>query len=190
MVVEKVAVNPRVENSWFSNLKAWNLACQPEGDSHEVDRKGLAGMTSRAKWRNLGFVLLALSLPILISSAPARSQDPEPANSARPAGHRPRTISIDDQVKGLAKNLDLTETQQSAVKRILQQRLETLRMMRNSPGSDQISQFQMLQARTVAQIRAVLNDEQKKKYNPLAPHPSQSSPQPSVEDWMKATTPH
>jgi hypothetical protein len=100
-------------------------------------------------------------------------------------------VSIDDQVKGLAKNLDLTETQQSAVKGILQQRQrETLRIWRQSSGSDRLSRFRMLQLWTVAQIRVVLNDEQKKKYNPLGQRPPQQTDQRSVEDWMKATTPH
>jgi len=36
----------------------------------------------------------------------------------------------------------------------------------------------------------VLTDEQKTKYNPLGQRPPETSPQRSVEDWMKATTPH
>jgi len=44
-----------------------------------------------------------------------------------------------------------------------------------------------LQDGTVARIRAILNDEQKTKYNPLAVRQvEKTSPQPSVEDWMKA----
>jgi hypothetical protein len=43
----------------------------------------------------------------------------------------------------------------------------------------------------VEQIRAVLNDEQKKKYDPLAVRRLQPAPeQRSVEDWLEATTPH
>jgi hypothetical protein len=37
----------------------------------------------------------------------------------------------------------------------------------------------------------VLNDEQKKKYDPLAVRRLQPAPeQRSVEDWLEATTPH
>ncbi|HYL13136.1 MAG TPA: hypothetical protein VEV41_08875 [Terriglobales bacterium] len=78
------------------------------------------------------------------------------------------------------------------MKKILEQLQQaTLGIWRGSSGSDRISRFRALQVRTVAQIRAVLNDEQKEKYNPLWQRPpQQTSPQPSVEDWIKATTPH
>jgi hypothetical protein len=100
-------------------------------------------------------------------------------------------VSIDDQVKSLARNLDLNEAQQSAVKRILEQRQqETLRIRQATTPSDRIVALRALQVRTAAQIRAVLTDEQKMKYNPLGQRPPETSPQRSVEDWMKATTPH
>jgi hypothetical protein len=100
-------------------------------------------------------------------------------------------VTVDDQVKGLAKSLDLNQDQQEAVKKILERRQqESLLIMRNGSGPDAIDRFRALQAGTVEQIRAVLNDEQKKKYNPLAPRPPQASDQPSVQDWIKATTPH
>jgi hypothetical protein len=100
-------------------------------------------------------------------------------------------VTVDDQVRVLAKNLDLNQEQQEAVKKILERRQqESVRIMRNGSGPDAIDRFRALQAGTVEQIRAVLNDDQKKKYNPLAPHPPQASDQPSVQDWIKATTPH
>jgi Spy/CpxP family protein refolding chaperone len=148
------------------------------------------GTKLKSGWR-AAVLLLAFWSATLLANTPAAGQAPESASSPQPAPHRHRRVSLDDQVKGLAKNLDLTETQQSAVKSILEQRQqETLRIMRNHSGTDQLSRFRMLQVRTVEQIRAVLNDEQKKKYNPLAPRPPQTSSRPSVEDWMKATTPH
>jgi Spy/CpxP family protein refolding chaperone len=100
-------------------------------------------------------------------------------------------VTVDDQVKGFAKNLDLNEEQQAAVKKILERRQqESVRIMRSGSGPDGVGRLQALQIGTVEQIRAVLTEEQKKKYNPLAPHPPQTSSQPSVEDWMKATKPH
>ena len=53
-----------------------------------------------------------------------------------------------------------------------------------------MAQFRALQDNTVERIRAVLNEEQKKKYDPLAVRRVQPAPdQRSVEDWLKATTP-
>jgi hypothetical protein len=53
-------------------------------------------------------------------------------------------------------------------------------------GSDRIAQIRMLQDQTIMRIRSVLNDEQKKKYDPLAVRRVQPAPdQRSVEDWLK-----
>jgi hypothetical protein len=158
-----------------------------------MDHKGLAGTTSaklKGGWGR-AFLLLALGLPVLLSQ-PALGQAAGVASPEQQAPRRYRRLGIDDQVKGLARNLDLNDAQQSAVKKILEQRQQAiLRIRGESSGSDRISRFRAVQVRTAEQIRAVLNDEQKKKYNPLGQRPpQQTSPQPSVEDWIKATTPH
>lgn len=123
---------------------------------------------------------LALVLPVFLSSAPAVAQ----------RGHRP---TIDDRVKVLARNLDLNEAQQAAVKKILEQRQqETLRIRQDTSisGGARIERFRALQDRTVERIRAVLNEEQKKKYDPLAVRRVTPAPdQKNVEDWLKVTNP-
>lgn len=134
-------------------------------------------------------------------SSPAQSTQPQttpPAQSqpARPASTRQfrQRLTLDDHVKALAKALDLTEAQQGAVKRILiQHQEEILRLRRNTSisGEDRVGRLRALQDQTALQIRSVLNDEQKKKYNPLAARQLAPAPdQKSVEDWLKATTPH
>jgi hypothetical protein len=65
-------------------------------------------------------------------------------------------------------------------------------MIRRDPslsGSTRIERFRVLQEVTVERIRAVLDDEQKKKYDPMAARRTQSTPEHSVEDWLKAPTP-
>jgi hypothetical protein len=103
---------------------------------------------------------------------------------------RRRTITIDDQVKRFAELLDLSEAQQSKVKKALefqQVQIRRIRLDGSVSGAEKINRLRGLQDNTVASIRAVLNDEQKKKYDPLVVRLAQkSSPQPSVEDWMKA----
>jgi Spy/CpxP family protein refolding chaperone len=146
------------------------------------------------------FVALLPSIAIVFAGAtfhPAAfaqlpSQATSPAKSStQPAARRHGGASIDNQVNGLAKTLNLDQEQQAAIKRILERRQqEMLRIMHSSSGPDGISRLQALQIGTANQIRSVLNDEQKEKYNVLAPHPPQTSSQPSVEDWMKATRPH
>jgi hypothetical protein len=103
---------------------------------------------------------------------------------------RRRSITIDDRVKRFAESLDLSEAQQSEVKKTLefqQVQIRRIRLDGSLSGDERISRLRSLQDNTVAEIRAVLNDEQKKKYDPLAVRRTpKASPQPSVEDWMKA----
>lgn len=150
----------------------------------------------RMEWYLLkGFVAgLALLFAVGAANVPVLAQT---AGAAAPATDAARSRSrgnIDEQVERLTKALDLSQTQQSSVKSILEQRLQRLGQIRHDPalsGTAKIDRFRALQERTVEQIRAVLNDEQKKKYDPLAARKVQPAPeQRSVDDWMKATTPH
>jgi len=141
--------------------------------------------TSAAKSRictGRTLLCLALVLPILLSGTLVVAQ--------RGGRRRP---SIDDRVRVFAKNLDLTEAQQTAVKKILEQRQQEALRIRNDSsvsGSVRIERFRAIQDNTVERIRAVLNEEQKKKYDPLAVRRRQPAPdQRSVEDWLKVTTP-
>jgi biopolymer transport protein ExbD len=134
---------------------------------------------------------------VLASPLAAQSNDVAPATpAAKPAqATHPtqRRVSLDDRVKTLATSLGLNEAQQAAVKKILEQRQqETLRLRRDAsiPGSVRIERLRALQDQTVQRIRLVLNDEQKKKYDPLAVRQTGPAPgQKSVEDWLKVTTP-
>ena len=139
-------------------------------------------------------LFLALVLPFLLPGALVVAQvgaaaSPEPP---RLRGQRSARI-IDDRVKVLARNLDLNEAQQSAVKKILERRQqETLRLRLDTSisGDARIDRFRAIQDNTVLRIRAVLNEEQKKKYDPLVVRRLPSAPeQRSVEDWLQATTP-
>jgi biopolymer transport protein ExbD len=124
------------------------------------------------------------------TAPPAQTTPPAPARPAHPTH---RAVTLDDRVKAFAKALDLNESQQAAVKKILEQRqVEMLRIRQDTSieGSDRIGKLRALQDQTVQRIRSVLNDDQKKKYDPLAVRNREPAPdQKSVEDWLKATTP-
>jgi Spy/CpxP family protein refolding chaperone len=119
----------------------------------------------------------------------AKVENPEP-----PKPRHYKASSIDSRVNTFAKNLDLTEAQKSAVKRILEERQQqSFRIRQDSSisGADRIDKFRLLQLSTVARIRAVLNEEQRKKYEPFATEKlERTPPERSVEDWLKLTTPH
>lgn len=151
---------------------------------------------SAAKLRicsGIALLFLALVLPLLFSGALVVAQVADSTNSVRPTPRGRRRPNIDDRVKGLARNLDLNEAQQSAVKKILEQRQQETLRLRLDPslsGDARLDRFRAIQDNTVLRIRAVLNEEQKKKYDPLAVRRLPSAPQQrSVEDWLKATTP-
>jgi Spy/CpxP family protein refolding chaperone len=150
----------------------------------------MTSATNLTKHCLAALLLLPLGFGGLLS---ALAQAPEAA-SPQPQAKQgaSRRSNIDARVSTLAKTLDLTEEQQSAVKKILEQRQQQTLQIRRDPsisGSARIEQFHMLQEATVERIRAVLNDEQKKKYDPLAASHNQTTPEHSVEDWLKATAP-
>jgi hypothetical protein len=146
------------------------------------------------KYCGRAFLSLALISPILLPGTPVVAQAAGTASPARQTRHGYGRRSIDDVVKGFAKNLDLDEAQQAAVKKILEQRQQEtvrIRLDPSIPGNARIDRLRALQISTVERIRAVLNEEQRKKYDPLAPRRIQPAPdQRSVEDWLKVTTPH
>ena len=100
--------------------------------------------------------------------------------------HRHKGHSLDDRVRTLAQSLDLDAEQQSELRKVLQsQREEIMRVWSDTsvPAPYRVSATLAISDRTADQIRALLNDEQKKKYSPpRARHePSTSAVEPNVE---------
>jgi hypothetical protein len=150
--------------------------------------------TFAARLRNCcGSAYFSLALLSLLPGAPVLAQLAGAASPARQTHGGHRGPSMDDRVKVVARNLDLTEAQQAAVKEILEQRQQETLRIRLDPainGGARIERFRALQDTTVVRIRAILNEEQRKKYDPFAPRRIQPAPQQqSVEDWIKVTTP-
>lgn len=138
------------------------------------------------------FLLNAMLSSFLVAQA-SDAAPATPATPAHPAHPTHRRASLDDRVKAFATALGLNDAQEAAVKKILEQRQqEVLRLRQDGsiPGSVRIERLRALQDQTVQRIRTVLNDEQKKKYDPLAVRQTGQAPgQKSVEDWLKVTTP-
>ena len=141
-----------------------------------------------------GLLFFTLTTPFLLPHTSVYAQVAKVENAEAPKPGHSKASSIDSRVNIFAKNLDLSEAQKSSVKRILEERQqESLRIRQNSSisGADRIEQFRILQHSTVARIRAVLNEEQRKKYEPFATEKLKpTTPERSVEDWLKLTTPH
>jgi hypothetical protein len=135
---------------------------------------------------------VALLWATLLPGARGFPQSTGGVGAAHAAPHRQMRTSIEGQVAQLAKGLELSEAQRSAVQKILEQRQEEVLRMRRDPsisGGARIDRFRALQDRTVEKIRLVLNDDQKKKYDPLAVRRLPSAPeQRTVEDWINDTS--
>ena len=121
--------------------------------------------------RRRAFVLALLVfflMPLHASAGRQSSGDVTPRHQRQ---RQYKTPSIDDRVKSLAKWLVI----------------KMLRAESRSPV-DRVKQLRAINDNTVERITALLNEEQKKKYNPAghleAPGTSAKA---SLEDWLKTT---
>ena len=147
----------------------------------------------RARVRGASWIASPFLCVALLAAAGV-AQKPDSTGPVQQTHAVHRRARLEDRVKVLAESLHLDDAQQVAVTKILEERQqETLRIRRDASisGSDRMAQFRAIQDRTVVRIRSVLNEEQKKKYDPLAVRRVEPVPeQRSVEDWIKATSPH
>lgn len=102
--------------------------------------------------------------------------------------------SLDDRIKALSQALDLDEVQQSKLRKVLEsQREQVMKVWSDSslPAAYRISATQAISNGTADQIRALLNEEQRKKYNPprRSHEAATGASERSVEDWMEVAKP-
>ena len=110
---------------------------------------------------------------------------------ARGAAHQHSGHTLENRVRILTQWLGLDATQQTELRKVLQGQREQVKSLWSDtsvPAAQRISATQAISDRTGDQIRAMLNDEQKKKFNPPRPPRDETaaSVRPNVEDWMNA----
>jgi len=112
---------------------------------------------------------------------------PVPQETAR---RRKRASPLDRRVMLLARELGLDATQQAQVKKVLEgQREQVARVWndRSIPAARRVSATQAIGDRTADRIRALLNDEQRKKYiKPRQRAAAVGTAGGDVESWMNA----
>jgi Spy/CpxP family protein refolding chaperone len=99
--------------------------------------------------------------------------------------HRHQVNGIEDRVAKLSTALNLDSSQQQQLRQILQHQRELVRKVWNdtsTPSSYRVIATRAISDQTSDQIRAMLNEEQLKQYNP--PRPKRESDAPNVEQWM------
>jgi hypothetical protein len=143
---------------------------------------------------------MARTLPLLIvltfgccftANAVTEVQGAPGGPHARGAAHQHSGHTLEDRVRILTQWLSLDAPQQAELRKILQGQREQVRSLwgdTSVPAAQRISATQAISDRTGDQIRAMLNDEQKKKFNPPRPPRDETaaSARPNVEDWMDA----
>ena len=114
-----------------------------------------------------------------------------PAVAAPPAQqHQP---ALEQRITLMSTELGLDERQRGELRKILiNQRMQIMRLWSDTsvPAASRVGATRVISEQTGDQIRALLNEEQKVKYNhPRKPRDATADPNArSVEDWMNAAS--
>jgi hypothetical protein len=149
--------------------------------------------SKKTLWRvqSAGFVLgLGFSWATVAAVAADGPAQAEEATAATPAQHPVRQVrhnGIDERVQTLAKALNLDPAQQVALRRVLEGQRESVARVwsdTSMPAAIRIGATQAISDRTADQIRALLTEEQREKYNPPRIRPQDRPARPDVSAWM------
>jgi hypothetical protein len=108
--------------------------------------------------------------------------------------HAAAGSSLERRIQTLAKFLDLDVAQQSELRKVLENQREQVGKIWNDlsvPAAYRVGATRAISDKAADQIRALLNEEQRKEYNPprRPREAAADSNKRSVEDWMNATRP-
>jgi hypothetical protein len=105
-----------------------------------------------------------------------------------PGRHLTAAQSIDESVHRLTRGLDLDPGQQERVRQILvEQRRQIMRLRsgESAVSGDATGRMLAIYDQTRARIRAMLNDEQRKKYPAAVPRDQTAPAQADLQHWMQ-----
>jgi uncharacterized coiled-coil protein SlyX len=100
--------------------------------------------------------------------------------------------SLDVRVARLSRALNLDAAQQAQLRGVLMEQEKQVQQAWSDtsvPPAYRVLATRVISDQTADRIRALLNDEQKKKYNPprLAP-PPHAAGEPGVEQWLNTSS--
>jgi protein CpxP len=142
--------------------------------------------------RNQLFTLALGGLLTLGATGAAVAQDNAQPQDQGQQGHGPRRMNPDRQLEHMTKELGLSADQQSQIKPLLvdrQQKVEALFQDQSVSGEDRRAKMQSIRQETQGKIEAVLNDQQKQKFEAMQERmrgrggpgaPSEGAPQPQL----------
>jgi hypothetical protein len=138
----------------------------------------------------------ALGLMLCTSLCVPFARGATDSNAATGPQHATRhggVAALEDRVMAFSKALGLDAAQQTQFRRILLEQREAVRRIWSDKAllpAERAPAMRVANERTGDEIRAILNDEQKKKYNPPKPStPREQGDTRSVEQWLDATRP-
>jgi hypothetical protein len=129
--------------------------------------------------------------------APAANDKPDARDAPDAPSHRARASrpqarhapghGIDETVRRLTRGLELDPGQQAKLREILWDEQRQARRLRENPGAgvDWASATATIVDQTKARIRAMLTDDQRKKYATDVPHDLTAPGQADLQHWMQ-----
>jgi hypothetical protein len=134
---------------------------------------------------------LALAIGLLGAADVTEAAGKQDAAPAHQATKRAPGAGLDDRVKVFAIALDLDTAQQSQLRRILLGQSDAVRRIwsdKSLSPAERAPATRAASERTGDEIRAILNGEQRKKYNSASPAAApDKGDERSVEQWLDAT---
>jgi hypothetical protein len=152
--------------------------------------------------RSVSMHRMALTVLTLALSGACRADAPSPDGTVKPESanaeiprsrihgpptHRTVDQGINESVRRLTRGLDLDPAQQAKLREILldqHRQIVKLRKESPEPGTDQTGLNLAILDRTKARIRAMLSEEQKKKYSADVPRDTTGPAQADLQHWM------
>jgi hypothetical protein len=142
----------------------------------------------------LGAVLVGVAIAGVTAPEVSCAHDQPVDNTATaPALSGSDRPTLDSRVRKLAKILQLSDSQQIELAKVLASRREQIRRLwseQTVAPEFRVSAMQAINDKTDEQIRGLLNDEQKERYRSV--HPPQTpgtSQQSTLDYWLNASAP-
>ena len=152
-----------------------------------VDPRSMAA--GRAAWLPaLWGALVACACGLTpLGTAAAENAAAAPQAPPRSLSHPSTGSTLEHRVKVLSKALDLDAQQQAELRKIFESQRAAVTKIWTDPAliyAERVPAIRALEDRTANAIRSILNDAQKKRYNPPKPQAAPSAP-PDVAAWME-----
>jgi len=134
--------------------------------------------------------VLALAVQEALPAPAAAAEHGTPSGSQhQPVLPRGRRSGLEARVAKLSQALGLDAVQQAALRKLLQEQRRQVQWIWSEPSvpaADRVAATRVLSARTADRIRAMLTEEQRKKYEgPPQGDPGEAIRAVHMEDWMK-----